>query len=71
MNQLLGSAKAFNKSNSGRASEVIRSNEFVDSFHGVNSHFSDTGIFGVNIEGAGSHSADLLKVALNQLDKLR
>ena len=71
MNQLLGSAKAFNKSNSGRASEVIRGNEFVDSFHGVNSHFSDTGIFGVSIEGAGSHSADLLKVALSQLDKLR
>jgi len=65
MNQLLGSAKAFNKHNSGRSAEVVRSNEFVDSFHGVNSHFTDTGLFGVSIEGAGSHSADLLKVALD------
>ena len=71
MNQILGSAKAFSKENSGRASGVIQSNEFVDSFHGVNSHFSDTGLFGVSVEGAGSHSADLLKVAIDQLDRLR
>lgn len=73
MNQMLGSAKAFSKpfSNSGRASGVISGNEFVDSFHGINSHFSDTGLFGVTIEGAGSHSADLLKVAISSLDSLR
>jgi predicted Zn-dependent peptidase len=70
---MLGSAKAFSKpfSNSGRASGVISGNEFVDSFHGINSHFSDTGLFGVTIEGAGSHSADLLKVAISSLDSLR
>lgn len=66
----MGSAKAFG-SGSGRAHSAIKSHEFVDSISGINSHFTDTGLFGVAVEGAGSHSADLLKVALEQLDGLR
>lgn len=71
INQMVGSAKAFGKSNHGRSSYVVQNNEFVDSIHGINSHFSDTGLFGISVEGAGSHSADLLKVAIDQLNKLR
>jgi predicted Zn-dependent peptidase len=38
---------------------------------GINSHFTDSGLFGIAVEGAGSHSADLLKVAIEELDNLR
>lgn len=71
MNELLGSAHAFGSANSGRAHEVVKNNGFVDTVSGINSNFTDSGLFGVNITGAGSHSADLLKVAIEQLDKLR
>jgi predicted Zn-dependent peptidase len=70
MNQLLGSAQAFG-SGSGRAHQAIKSHGFLDNISGINSHFTDSGLFGVSVEGAGSHSADLLKVALEQLDSLR
>jgi len=69
--EIMGSAHAFGKSNSGRAHQAIVDNGFVDTVSGINSNFSDTGLFGININGAGSHSADLLKVAIEQLDALR
>jgi predicted Zn-dependent peptidase len=66
----LGSA-SISQSGSGRAQAAIRSHGFLDSISGINSHFTDSGLFGIAVEGAGSHSADLLKVALEQLDSLR
>jgi predicted Zn-dependent peptidase len=69
MQQLLGSAHV--GSGSGRAFKAVRNNSFVDSVSSISSHFSDTGIFGIHVEGAGSHSADLLNVALDQLDSFR
>lgn len=71
MNQLLGSAQAFAKGGNGRAQSVIQQNDFVDSVSGINSHFTDSGLFGVSVEGPGSHSAELLKVAIDQLNRLR
>lgn len=50
---------------------MIRNNNHVDYAAGFNTHFSDSGIFGVTVEGAGSHSRDLLDVAVEQLNYLR
>lgn len=69
MKQLLGHSRGLG--GHGRADSVIRNNAFVDSMSAISSHFSDSGLFGLSISGAGSHSADLLKVALEQLDSLR
>lgn len=44
---------------------------FVEKVHGINSHFSDNGLFGVSIEGAGSHSSQLLGTALENLNRLK
>lgn len=71
MSQLLGGAAAFGSGNSGRAHTAVKNNAFLDSLSGVNSNFTDSGLFGITVEGAGSHSADLLKVAIEQLDSLR
>merc|ERR1711957_986341 len=37
----------------------------------INSHFTDSGLFGINVEGPGSHSAELLQVAVEELNRLR
>lgn len=71
MNELLGSAHAFGNLNSGRAHQAVRSNGFLDTISCINSNFTDSGLFGINVSGAGSHSADLLKVAIEELDGLR
>ena len=54
-----------------RAHEVTKRHHFVDSVEAVNHHFSDNGLFGIQIQGAGSHSQDLLHVALEELAALR
>jgi len=49
----------------------VKDHGFVDSLQTINANFTDSGLFGVNVQGAGSHSADLLAVALQTLDALR
>ena len=71
MNELLGNASAFAAGNSGRAHNAVKNNGFLDSVNGINSNFTDSGLFGVKVSGAGSHSADLLHVSLSLLDSLR
>lgn len=77
MNTLIGSTSAFTSGNPGhgmfnRAStSLLQKNNFVDAAHSFNSHFTDSGLFGVSIEGPGSHSADLLNVLLEELNQLR
>lgn len=44
---------------------------FVDSVQAFDYHFTDSGLFGVNIEGAGSHAQDLMNVALESLQSLK
>lgn len=44
---------------------VVRANNFVDDVSGINSHFSDSGLFGLTIKGSGSHSEDLMNIALD------
>lgn len=47
-----------------------RSN-FVDGVSSVNSHFSDSGLFGLSIEGPGSHSSELMSVLTEELNGLK
>ena len=49
----------------------MQMNDFVDSASAINSHFTDSGLFGMNIEGPGSHSAELMNVMVEELNKLR
>jgi len=71
MQELVGSAHAFAAGNSGRAHLAVKNNGFLDGLNAINSNFTDSGLFGVKVAGAGSHSADLLQVALDTLDSLR
>ena len=70
MESLIGSARGFG-SGSTRANGLMRSSDFVDSASCINSHFSDSGLFGMNIEGPGSHSAELMTAMVEELNKLR
>ena len=50
---------------------LMRQNDFVDSSSAINSHFTDSGMFGMSIEGPGSHSAELMGAMLGELNRLR
>jgi len=62
MNQLIGSATAFSSGGPGKGmhcraiTNMMQRNNFVDSASAINSHFSDSGLFGIQLEGPGSHS---------------
>ena len=77
MNSLIGSATAFSSGGPGKGmycravTNLMQQNEFVDSAACLNSHFTDSGLFGLQIEGPGSHSQELLAVSLEELSKLR
>ncbi len=76
MNQLIGSASAFSADAPGRglhsrAVNLLQKYNYVDNVNAINSHFSDSGLFGVSIEGAGSHSQELLSLVLEELNSLR
>ena len=45
--------------------------DFVDSASAINSHFSDSGLFGMTVEGPGSHSSELMSILVEELNKLR
>jgi len=76
MNQLIGSATAFSSGGPGkgmhsRAVNAMQRNNFVDGVSGVNTHFSDSGLFGLTVEGPGSHSQELFGVLTEELNNLR
>lgn len=54
-----------------RAYNLTKTHNFVDQVQSLNNHFSDSGLFGITIEGAGSHSQDLLQVALEEVSRLK
>lgn len=54
-----------------RAHQRVRTSNFVDQVSSINNHFTDSGLFGLSVTGAGSHSQDLLNVALEELANLR
>jgi predicted Zn-dependent peptidase len=44
---------------------------FIDNAAAVNSHFTDSGLFGMTIEGPASHSQQLLQAMMYELHSLR
>ena len=44
---------------------------FVDKASVINAHFSDSGLFGLSVEGPGSNSTDLMDVLLVELNELK
>jgi len=76
MNQLIGSAQAFSSGGPGkgmhsRAVRAMQNNSFVDGMSGLNSHFSDSGLFGLTIEGPGSHSQELMSTITEMFNGLK
>lgn len=77
MQQLIGAATAFSSGGPGKGmycraiTNMMQQNDFVDSASAINSHFTDSGLFGLNIEGPGSHSAELMNVLLEELNRLK
>jgi len=77
MNQLIGSATAFSSGGPGKGmhcraiTNMMQRNNFVDSASAINSHFSDSGLFGIQLEGPGSHSQELMGVLIEEMTNLR
>jgi predicted Zn-dependent peptidase len=77
MNTLIGQATSFSSGGPGKGmycraiTNVMQKHGFVDGASAINHHFTDTGIFGMSIEGHGSHSKDLLNVLVGELSHLK
>jgi len=77
MNTLIGSATAFSSGGPGKGmycraiTNLMQGNTFVDSASCINTHFTDSGLFGMTIEGPGSHSQELMSVMLEELNRLK
>ena len=77
MNTILGSATAFSSGGPGKGmycravTNLMQQNDFIDSASCINSHFTDSGLFGIQVEGPGSHSADLLHVAVEEMARFK
>ena len=77
MQTLIGSATAFSSGGPGKGmycraiTNMMQQYDFVDSASAMNSHFTDSGLFGMNIEGPGSHSAELMQVLLQEMSRLK
>jgi len=56
---------------SHRSLKAVHQNSFADHVHAFNHHFSDSGLFGVTVTGSGSHSRELMDVALGELHRLK
>lgn len=54
-----------------RAANMMRNNSCVDGANGFNSHFTDSGLFGMTVEGPGSHGDELMKLLTAELNALR
>ena len=74
---MIGSATAFSSGGPGKGmhcraiTNMMQRNNFVDSASAINSHFSDSGIFGIQLEGPGSHSQELMSVLIEEMANLR
>lgn len=72
MGALIGEAQSFAPGlGFNRASKMIQNNTFVDNCHAINHHFSDSGLFGISVEGQGSHSEELMGAVLEELNALK
>jgi predicted Zn-dependent peptidase len=50
---------------------MMQKYNFIDGVQCINSHFSDSGLFGISVEGPGSHSQELLHSAIDELNRLK
>ena len=50
---------------------LMQKHNFVDGASAINSHFSDSGLFGMTIEGPGSHSQELMSLLVDELNGLK
>lgn len=77
MSALIGDSKVLNDGFPGRGihsrsvKNIVQKHPFVEHAYGINNHFTDSGLFGIGIEGQGSHSADIMNIALEELNRLR
>lgn len=77
MNTMIGSATSFSSGGPGKGmycraiTNLMQRYNFVDGASAVSSHFTDSGIFGMNIMGPGSHSSDLMYVLVDEMNKLK
>lgn len=77
MAALLGSTDSLSRAGSGNGSlarsvtNLSQQHSFVDRANVVNGHFSDSGLFGLSVEGPGSNSTDLMDVLLTELNELK
>lgn len=69
MSELLGSTNG--PSLNRAVQNLAKEHSFVDEAHTVNSHFTDSGLFGLTVRGPGSHSRELMDVLLGELNGLK
>lgn len=76
MQHLIGSASGYSSGGPGkgmhnRAMGLLNRNHYIDGASTINTAFSDSGLFGMSIEGAGSHSQDLMHRLVEELNGLK
>lgn len=77
MSSLLGSTTALSRGRAGSGTlaravtHLSQQHSFVDHANVVNAHFSDSGLFGLTVQGPGSHSNELMEVLLEELNELK
>lgn len=77
MNQLIGAATAFSSGGPGKGmhcraiTNLMQKHSCVDGASALNHHFTDSGLFGMTIEGPGAQSDELMKLLLQELNGLR
>ena len=54
-----------------RAMNLLSRHSYIDGASTINSAFSDSGLFGMSIEGAGSHSQDLMGRLVDEVNGLK
>ncbi len=77
MNTIIGSATAFSSGGLGKGmycravTNLMQRNDFIDSASCINSDFTDSGLFGMTVQGPGSHSSELHGSLIGELNKLK
>jgi predicted Zn-dependent peptidase len=77
MSALLGSTDSLQRGRAGHGTiartikHLAQEHSFVERAYVTNAHFSDSGLFGLTVEGPGSHSTELMDVLLEELNELR
>jgi len=77
ISSLLGSTDSLGRGRVGNGTlarsitNLGQQHPFVDRAYATNAHFSDSGLFGLTVQGPGSHSQELMEVLLEELNELK